>query len=159
MRLVLDTCVCIDLFRGGCLPIVKNLGYELLVPDVLQLELKEPPWDSLLRSGINPISLSPVEIAKIYSLRSQYPRPSINDLFSFAVAERENGLLITGDRNLRLAAEAEGIIVHGVLWLLDEMVRAKLLSNRQALSSMNEMLKFNSRFPSAEIQKRNRAWS
>jgi predicted nucleic acid-binding protein len=159
MRLVVDTCALIDLYNGKCLDAIGKLGYELLIPDVMQLELKQPSWDELRRYGILTIPASFQDIANVYSLRSRFPQPSIYDLFCLVVAKNENLILITGDKFLRQAAESEGVIVHGILWLLDELVRSENLAPNEALYCLKEMLSAGSRLPIIEVHKRVRLWS
>lgn len=159
MRLVVDTCALIDLHNGKCLDAVGQAGYELLIPDVMRLELKQPSWDDLSRYGLLAIPGSPQNIEYVYSLRGTFPRPSLYDLFCLAIAKRENILLITGDKFLRQAAESEGVMVHGILWLLDELVQSRNFSPHEALTSLNDTLSAGSRLPIAEIHKRIRLWS
>lgn len=63
-----------------------------------------------------------VELAKLYR------KPSRLDLAALALAEQEGCPLLSGDRHLREAAEAERVEVHGTLWLAERLVRAKLVS-------------------------------
>ena len=37
---------------------------------------------------------------------------------------RDRGVLLTGDRRLRRVAEVEGMRVHGVLWVIDQLHKA-----------------------------------
>ena len=48
-------------------------------------------------------------------------------LRSLSLALQENCPLLTGDRNLRKAADQEGVQVHGTIWLVSEMLREKII--------------------------------
>ena len=61
-------------------------------------------------------------------LRNEYASPSTNDLFALYLAKRNSCPLITADNALRNAAEQEGVTTHGLLWLMDAMVDAKILT-------------------------------
>ena len=53
---------------------------------------------------------------------NQHARLKLNDCFALALAEElGDSLLLTGDGPLRRVAEDNGIEVHGVLWVTDEM--------------------------------------
>lgn len=55
----------------------------------------------------------------------RYPRSGRrNDLFAPVLAASEECPLLTGDKDLKAAAEAENIKVLGTLWLVNEMVQA-----------------------------------
>ena len=87
-----------------------------------------------------------------------YARPSRTDLFALACAREMKCLLLSGDAALRNAAGAEGVEVHGTLWVLDQLVEAGLLSSREAAKSLKLMVAMKSRFPKNEVEKRMRLW-
>lgn len=50
------------------------------------------------------------------------PRLSIHDGFAFALAEHhDDSILLTGDGSLRALASDQGMEMHGVLWVVDEI--------------------------------------
>ena len=49
------------------------------------------------------------------------------------LAREMNGMLLTGDRSLRKQSETLGIEVHGVLWVLDRLVKFEMLSRDIAI--------------------------
>ncbi|NPV87878.1 MAG: hypothetical protein HPY45_17915 [Anaerolineae bacterium] len=67
--------------------------------------------------------------------------------------------LVTGDRRLNELAKAQGVPVHGVLWILDEMVIHHVLTENQAAIALREMLDQGARLPDGECQKRFDRWS
>ena len=67
--------------------------------------------------------------------------------------------LLTGDRNLRDFAMAEGIAVHGTLWLLDELVVCRIITPFEAKTSLEAMQRSGSRLPHDEVLNRLRLWS
>lgn len=53
---------------------------------------------------------------------NQHKRLKLNDCFALTLAEDiEDSILLTGDGPLRAVAEGNGVEVHGVLWLTDEL--------------------------------------
>lgn len=71
--------------------------------------------------------------------------------------ERRWGLL-TGDRELRHVAEERGLEVHGVLWVLDQLVEHGLLAPRAARRSLRAMLDQGAWLPADECEKRFSRW-
>ena len=55
----------------------------------------------------------------------QRPALSANDCFCYVTAAVHSGILLTGDALLRRVASEDGLRVHGVLWLVDELDRAR----------------------------------
>jgi hypothetical protein len=67
--------------------------------------------------------------------------------------------LLTGDSRLNDLAVASGLSVHGLLWLLDEMVRLRVLTPAQAADALQKMLNLGARLPRDESRKRLSDWS
>jgi len=65
---------------------------------------------------------------------------------------------VTGDNSLRKAAEAEGVTVRGVLWVLDELVAAAAVTPARAAEGLRTMLAQGARLPSDECRRRLGAW-
>lgn len=67
--------------------------------------------------------------------------------------------MLTGDQALRKAAESEKtVVVHGALWLLDQMIEHKVLSKKKAATSLQEMLEFGARLPKPACDDRLKRW-
>ena len=155
---VVDTGVLIDLHVGRLLRPVFQLPLFLMAPDVLIAELQKPDGDLLVDYGLTRIELSGDEVQEVYRLATLYRGPSVNDLFALVAAKTMGALLLTGDRHLREAAEREGVPVHGILWLLDEIVRLALIPPLVAAQALERMLESGSRLPWDECQARFRRW-
>jgi predicted nucleic acid-binding protein len=155
---VVDTSVLVDLHVGRLLMPVFRLPLFLMAPDVLIAELQGPDGDLLLDYGLTRIELSGSDVQEVYRLASLYRSPSVNDLFALVAAKAMGALLMTGDRNLREAAEQEDVPMHGTLWLLDEMVRLAVIPPLVAAQALERMLEKGSRLPWDECQTRFRQW-
>ena len=155
---VIDTCVLIDLHKGGVLRELFRFPHRLVVPDVIVDELREPDVEELLEAGLEAVELSGAQVLEVLELRVRYPRPSLNDLFALVVARSLDALLLTGDKHLRQAAETMGVTVHGTLWVLDEMIWAQILPPQRAAEALRRMLAQGRRLPSAECARRIQAW-
>ena len=157
-QLILDTTICIDLFDGRILEKVKDLPYGLTVPDVIAEELINPPGNHLVKAGFSTLGSQGEVIEQISALRERYHKPSTNDLFSLMLAKVHSSILVTGDDALRRAAKNEGIPVHGVIWILDKLVRYGILKPRQAAEALENILAEGSWLPKYECELRLKKW-
>ena len=123
--LVSDTSVIIDLDRGDLLEAAFELDDTLVVPDLLfERELDADFGQRLRALGIIIESLDGHEVRRATQLRRAEGRLSVADTFAFALAQGRQWTLLTGDGVLRSVAEAEGVAVHGVLWIFDRIETA-----------------------------------
>lgn len=157
-RCVLDTSICVDLFNAGLLDIVLRLPYEFLLPDVVIEELEEPRGSWLLELGYTSVSLEGRNVAKVIALAERYRKASPVDLFALVYAQAHGCMLLTGDSFLRAAAEVETVEVHGVLWLLDEVVTHNVLLPPDAANALERMVATGSWLPKDECEMRIQKW-
>ncbi len=157
--LVTDTNIWIDLDNGEILVEVFHLPYSFVVPDFATTELAKPPWDVLEAMGLTAKELDSERVLELSKLRSIHGSLSITDLSAFLLAKMLSATLVTGERRLSELARANGLPVHGILWLLDEMVHFQVIAPRQAADALRRMLDHGSRLPDHECQKRFSMWS
>lgn len=157
-KLILDTTVCLDLFHGDLLRTVLKLPYEIGIPDVIAAELISPPGSLLIGMGYSIYTIPESVIEEISLLRKKSAKPSTNDLFALLSAKLQAGILVTGDDALRTIASEEGILVHGILWLLDEFVHYKILGQSEAAEAMERMIEAGAWLPRRECQLRLKKW-
>lgn len=156
---ITDANIWIDLYVGEILEKAFAMPSTFIAPDVIIDELKEPCGQYLLALGLIKEILPGEGIEIVSYLAKCYPAPSRVDLFSLALAKTKNGLLLTGDKHLRKAAEKEKIRVHGTLWLLDRLVEKQVITSLQASSALKLMLQNSRRLPRSETMKRIKKWN
>lgn len=126
--IVNDASCLIDLHKGGLLDAVCNLPYEFVVPlpvrDSEVLNFSEQQWQKLDDAGMITHDLMPTEVAQALALKQRHPALSANDCFCFVATRARHGILLTGDAFLRRVAIDHGLLVHGVLWIVDELISA-----------------------------------
>lgn len=163
MRLIFDCNVLIDLQVGGVLDKARGFGSRMVICDVNLRELKKRPdlnWGEVVgRLGIEQQSLPGEQVLYVASLTGRYAATFREDLFALALARHLSGTLLTGDKDLRRAAEDEGVAVHGTLWVLNELVRAGSLPGRDAVEALAVMLANDRRLPLAECPRFRGAWA
>jgi predicted nucleic acid-binding protein len=157
-KLILDTSVCIDLYNGKLLEAVLQLPYKFVLPDVIIAELSVPPGKLLMQLGFTEENTSGAEIQIIAALRNKYLVPSFNDLLALLLAKRNACTLITGDNALRNAAKSEAVTIHGLLWLMDEMVKCDVLTGAQAADALDRIIAEGSWLPKKECEERLKKW-
>jgi hypothetical protein len=65
---------------------------------------------------------------------------------------------LTGDWRLSDLAARNFVRVHGVLWLLDELVRYQAVTPEKAADALHKMLSQGARLPHDEVRKRLAGW-
>lgn len=108
--------------------------------------------------GLITHNLDPESVLELVVLRQAYRQLSVVDLVALLLAEMLGANLVTGDRRLNDLAKARRLPVHGVLWLLDEMVLQQVLTNTQAAEALLKMLAQGARLPQVECQNRLDRW-
>ncbi len=159
LRCVVDASVLIDLARGGILEILFRLKADWMISDLAMEELRDPPPETLRPLRLRIMQFSGEEILNIINLGKQYPALSLPDRAHLVLARREHAVLLSGDWHLRRVAEALGVTVHGTLWVLDELIKANLLSPDQAARTLRQMLTQGCRLPKEECENRLRRWA
>ena len=155
---ILDTNICVDLFNGNLLESVLKLPDSFLLPDVILEELKEPGGNYLISLGYKSLQLQPEVVQIVFQYASRYTKPSRTDLFALVAAKISNATLLTGDENLRKAADKEEVEVHGLLWLLDKLFDAKLVLGQQLSDALDVIVEKGAWLPQKEIQLRKEKW-
>ncbi|MEZ4268728.1 MAG: PIN domain-containing protein [Myxococcota bacterium] len=113
----------------------------------------------LLEHGLKLIPLGERAMLRAVEFASRYRRPSRLDLAALAAAEQQGCPLITGDKNLRAAAESERIAVYGTLWLMERLVITQIISVAQARVAYARMRDLGRRLPWDEAESRLRSLS
>ena len=128
-----DASCLIDLRKGRLLGLLCSLPIRFVVPLPIReselLDFTHDDWAVLDSGGMETYDLPPDRMAEAQRLRNSYHRLSANDCFCLVTAQfYEDSILLTGDKNLRRAAEANDCRVHGVLWVVHELAAANACS-------------------------------
>lgn len=136
--LVSDTSVIIDLDRGELLELLFQLPYNFCVPDLLyKKELAGELGDRLRALGLDIVELSPAELSRATSLRREVKVLSTPDTFAFSLAEARRWTLLTGDGALRGLCRQQGVEMHGVLWIIEELNRESVADSQTLHKSLS----------------------
>jgi predicted nucleic acid-binding protein len=130
-----------------------NRVITCLVPD-LAVAHEEKLRQLRRQYSLKVIRMSRKEVAAVREVRGLYPRLSFVDAVVLVAAKFSGILLLASDGDLRRAAECEKVRVHGSLWVLDEALRAGVLSCKQSKEALRRMVEQGRRLPADEIRKR-----
>jgi predicted nucleic acid-binding protein len=146
--LVGDTNIWIDLRAGGVLETAFKLPYSYVVPDILYAdELADVEGPELMELGLAIETMTPEEIGRVELLAQEFTKPGTADLTALGLALSRSWVLVSGDRELRRAAEKTGCDVHGTIWLMHLMVEHELLTWEKAAGCVDAMIRAGRRLP------------
>jgi len=158
LKLVTDANVWIDLDNGGLVALTFALPYEFASPNIVVAELQGELGGLVADQGLRGVPREMATSEQWFAMRRRYARPSDADIEALLLAIEWGSGLLTGDKDLRRAAEAAGLVVHGVLWVLDELVGTKLLAPRGATRALRAMLEKGAHLPEDECRRRMIDW-
>jgi hypothetical protein len=138
---VTDVNIWIDLHNADVLDAVFELEHPWRTPDIIvRDEMLTVDRSLLVELGLAVRMLSGKELNRIAALNGRFPNPSPKDLAALVVADADDGIVVTGDAPLRAAAEAEDATVHGVLWILDQLVDQDVITPTRAAAALDAMI-------------------
>jgi len=114
--------------------------------------------DQIQELGLTVVMSSPEDELEVQKLRRKYPKPSNADLHALLHARLMSAPLVTGDGDLRDAAETEGVDVSRILWLLEELIKDSLIHPRRAAQALEVMKEQGARLPVEACQQCLRLW-
>jgi predicted nucleic acid-binding protein len=158
LLLVTDTNIWVDLENGEVLESIFSLPYQFVTSDFVGEEIPKKLWESLTSFGVKVYHLNSEQISGIYHLNQTCRSVSITDLSSLVLARDLPAILLSGDKPLRKLAEKQAVEVHGVLWLLDNLIDHQIIQLRQAVLVLKRILATNARLPENECRKRFKRW-
>jgi hypothetical protein len=161
-RYVADSSVLIDMENGKLVEEFFLLPFDILTTDLIieELNRKKPTGSLMIERGLIVKELSSKLMAKVPGLKSKYKGTSAPDISCFILAEELLLPLITGDGDLRKAAESAGIKIHGTLFVLDKLVDDySLIPPQRGADSLMRIQDCGARLPEKECLLRLRRWN
>lgn len=162
---VSDTNIFIDLVKLNLLGDFFMLPWEVHTTDFVINELTDPDQKAAVsafieRNRLTVGKLSAEEVSDVVDKSNNTGgRVSITDFSVCLYAKKNEYTLLTGDRNLRKVAAAEGIPVHGILYLFDEFVSYKILPPKLAIEIISKLKGINTWLPYDEVDVRINKWN
>lgn len=153
--LISDANIIIDIVVGELQGTMFALDYEFGTPDILYVEELEQHHSEIIDAGLVLFELKPNAVNYAHTLYQQnlISKLSVNDCIALALAQQESCALLTGDAKLKQLAIIEDVSVRGTLWLVEEMLKGKLINASESEIAYQKMLDDGSRLPVEEIKK------
>lgn len=163
MRIVVnDASIIIDILKIDILPCFLKLDVEKYISSlVLDTEIeKENKIDLLDAVHNNKIKNDPCTegLAMIGELKNKHPALSLPDCSCLYLAQKINAILLTGEKKMTSIARSKGIEVHGILWLLEELIENNIISYETAHERLHRLMSINFRLPKEECTRRLTLW-
>jgi predicted nucleic acid-binding protein len=160
-RIVVNDASClIDLKKGRLLHAMLSLPFQFVIPLPVRaselLDFTAQEWQMLDDSGVQTYDLEPDAVADAMEVKARHPALSANDCFCLVTSQRQaHCVLLTGDAQLRRAAEQRQIEVHGILWIVDQLAERELAPPALLVAALESWRDDRSVFlPITEIQAR-----
>ena len=136
-----DASCLIDLRKGGLLSVLCRLPYRIIVPLPIRnselLDFSDEHWRVLDSSGMVTYDLTADEVTAAFAAKARNPALSANDCFCLVTAQINNAVLLTGDARLVRIARKDGLRVHGVLWVIDQLKERNACNDALLASALN----------------------
>ena len=160
-----DANVLIALIQAGVFDrCLTDLARPAVTTDLVLAELTDPQEQAAARQAANKNrlivrSLTPDELLQVAARSGRGPAAlSLPDHSVLWLAQATGGTILSGDGPMRRHAEAAGIPLHGLLWLLDRMADAGW-SPTDLHRTLSQLLEHGNRLPHEATQLRLRKWS
>lgn len=165
MKIVItDVSVFFDLYNIKVLPEFFALDWEIMTTDFVYNEIlhaeQKDTFEVFERSRrLKIVTTSAEEIEQILEAEFSTGLLSFKDKTIFWKALQLNATLLTSDRRLRKEAKQNTIEVHGSLWVLEQLIVAKLISKKCAVAALNLLKQTNKRLPLKLVEELMKKWS
>jgi rRNA maturation endonuclease Nob1 len=163
--IIQDASVLIDMADCDLFDAWFGLGFDFRTTSLVLREVcrknQKIKLQRYVKNGQLQIEASSGEVlAEIVRLQADLSsRLTIEDVSALYFAERLQGILLTGDKQLRQHAKQRDIEVHGLLWVFDTLIaRGALLPGVAADRLVRLLEKGTSRLPLNECEQRIRKW-
>jgi predicted nucleic acid-binding protein len=160
--LISDTNILIDLCVTGLVEKCSLLDVDFRTVDFVINEITNPAQAAIVQRQIDNGYLTvlqftqgeTLELMDLYARYEYNTNLSLTDCAVMLCAKRGNYRLLTGDKNLRIKATNEGVMVSGILYLTDMMVNERVVAALDMANYLEELLRTNNRLPKDSIQTR-----
>jgi len=84
-------------------------------------------------------------------ISDEYPGLSFADSSVIELAIRKNCTVLSSDNTLRKISVKKKLIVHGMVWIIEELHRCEIISSENAIEKLRSYPEINQRAPKKEI--------
>ena len=158
-----DTQVLIDMYDADLLGLVERCSIKFHTVDYVIAELhrssyKRPEIDQMVKDGILEVNSfsdkENVDLVAYYGKMAMQTNLSLTDCAVLKYSKDNGYRLLTGDKKLRNHAEDEGVLVSGIIFLVDKFVAEQLITGTVMAERLELLLKTNPRLPKTIFEER-----
>ena len=159
-----DANILFDLLSTELMDAFCRLPYDKWTSDFILQEIKDPSQKEIINNTIasNDLFIKNFTFEEIIAIKDFQvinKHLSISDCSVWHMAKKMDARLLSGDRKLRIAAEADGIKVSGILFVFDELIAHEVIDSQTAASKLIYLMSVNNRLPKADCDERLKEWS
>ena len=161
---VQDANIIFDLINIDLLHAFFMLEIKIFITDFIAGEINNSEQKEIINKYISTgeiivLNTKPEEIIELIAIRNQTRGLSLADCSILFHAQKNKAFILTGDNILRKYAESNQIEVHGILWVLDELIKEEQISEKKAYLKLTQLMEINPRLPKKECEKRLKNWA
>lgn len=136
-----DTSCLVDLRKGEliepmlALPFRFQVTFNVRVSELL--DFGDAEWERLEGLGLETIDVPGNHVLEAGNVMARHRKLSFEDSLNFVVARANRlSILLTGDRALRTVAETNGVEVHGILWVVEQLLERRLADRSDLIAAL-----------------------
>jgi predicted nucleic acid-binding protein len=160
---VTDASIFIDLINLGWIRLLPQLNCEIVTTYAILTELYD--WQQAVlgeivrEQGLIIHAVPDEELNAWKGSVETAKRLSHPDLTVLWLAVKMSAMVLTGDRLVRATSVKLRLEAHGLLWLFDRFLDARLITEAEARTSLEALMKTNDRLPREECDQRIAKWN
>ncbi|MEP0814596.1 MAG: hypothetical protein HRF49_08025 [bacterium] len=130
----------------------------LFTTDLVAEEFKRPEAVVQFIELVKIDSLNADELDELEIIHSEHMSISRADISALLLARKHSSTLVTDDGQARRLAMKSNLVIHGSLWVLDQIEQHGLVCAKELSNCLTRMIKAGGRFPLSEVEKRLAKW-
>jgi len=150
-----DACILFDLIDLDLLETFYLLEVTPVTTGFVVSEVLDETQAKLLAEGIKAGKLTVYndgDVTKIIALSVEHVGLSFADCSVLELSFRVPGLILSADKSLRNEAKRRGLVVKGLLWVINQLFENGILSKEESLAKLEQYPLINPRTPKKDIQ-------
>lgn len=150
-----DACILFDLIDLKLLASFYNLNLLVMTTPQVLSEITDDTQmaeiDQYVQNGKLKVDHFD-SLEAIVGIVDNNPGLSFTDASVLELASRINATILSSDKSLRNESQRRGIVVRGMLWILEELYIQKIVELEVLLERLNQYPAINKRAPKTEIE-------
>jgi rRNA-processing protein FCF1 len=150
-----DACIFIDLIDLGLLDHFYQIEIDVITTSFVVGEISDDEQLEQVNNciGNGSLMIEDVEIDTVMDLQADNSVLTIADCSVLALAMQKNAIVLSSDKPLRNASTKKQLEARGMLWVIEELESAGIITIDEALQALQKYPEINIRAPKEQIQK------